>query len=61
MNPSHPILEKLHARFQADKHDAVIREYAELIYGQALLAEGSTPTDPAGFSKKLAEVMEKGL
>ena len=61
VNPSHPILEKLHARFQADKHDAVIRDFAELIYGQALLAEGSVPSDPAGFSKRLADVMTKGL
>jgi molecular chaperone HtpG len=61
VNPSHPILEKLHARFQADKHDAVIRDFAVLIYGQALLAEGSVPSDPAGFSKRLADVMAKGL
>lgn len=61
VNPSHPILEKLQARFEADKHDPVIREFAELLYGQALLAEGSQPRDPAGFSKKLATIMEKGL
>ncbi len=61
VNPSHPILEKLQARFEADNHDPVIREFAELLYGQALLAEGSQPRDPAGFSKKLAIIMEKGL
>ena len=61
INPSHPIMEKLQTRFEADSRDPVVREYAELVYGQALLAEGSPPPDAAAFSKKLADVMEKGL
>jgi molecular chaperone HtpG len=61
LNPKHAIVRKLLERFQQDKHDAVVRDYADLIYGQALLAEGSQPTNPAAFSARLAEVMEKGL
>ena len=61
INPSHAILQKLQARFEQDRRDPVVREFADLIYGQALLAEGNQPPDPAAFSKKLAEVMEKGL
>ncbi len=61
LNPNHPVLRKLLERFQGDEHDTVVRDYAELIYGQALLAEGGQPPDPAAFSKKLADVMEKGL
>ena len=61
VNPAHPILQKLQARFEKDKRDPVVREFAELLYGQALLAEGSQPNDPAGFGKKLADVLERGL
>jgi molecular chaperone HtpG len=61
LNPKHAIVQKLLERFRQDKHDTVVRDYADLIYGQALLAEGSQPTNPAAFSARLAEVMEKGL
>jgi molecular chaperone HtpG len=61
LNPNHPVLQKLLARFQGDEHDSVVREYAELIHGQALLAEGGQPSDPAAFSKRLADLMGKGL
>jgi molecular chaperone HtpG len=61
LNPKHPIVRKLLERFQHDEHDAIVRDYAELIYGQAILAEGGQPSDPASFSKRLAEVMEQGL
>ncbi|MCZ6918309.1 MAG: molecular chaperone HtpG [Gemmatimonadetes bacterium] len=61
VNPAHPILQKLQARFEKDERDPVVREFAELLYGQALLAEGSQPNDPAGFGKKLADVLQRGL
>ena len=61
VNPAHPSLQKLHVRFEKDKRDPVVREFAELLYGQALLAEGGQPIDPAGFGNKLAEVLERGL
>ena len=61
LNPKHPIVRKLLERFQHDEHDAIVRDYAELIYGQAILAEGGQPSNPASFSRRLAEVMEQGL
>ncbi len=61
LNPKHPIVRKLLERFQHDEHDTIVRDYAELIYGQAILAEGGQPSNPASFSRRLAEVMEQGL
>jgi molecular chaperone HtpG len=61
LNPQHAIVRKLLERFRQDSHDTVVRDYADLLYGQALLAEGNQPSDPAAFSARLAEVMEKGL
>ena len=34
-----------------------IQEYADLLYGQALLAEGGQLEDPAGFSQLVAKLM----
>ena len=57
LNPNHPILPKLQALFEKDKDSPLLKEYAELLYGQALLAEGGKLPDPAAFSKRVADLM----
>ena len=61
INPGHAILEKIQAMFDADKDDPRLGEYAELLYGQALLSEGLQPPDPGAFSRKIADLMVKAL
>jgi molecular chaperone HtpG len=61
LNPKHPILEKLHAIHEQDKNDPALEEYAQLLYGQAILAEGGELPRPAQFSKLVAELMMKAL
>ncbi len=48
---------KLQTMFEADKSDPLLKDHAELLFGQALLAEGSQLPDPARFSKLVAELM----
>ena len=57
LNPAHPILASLKSRFEADAEDPLLADYAQLLLGQALLAEGSELPDPVGFSKRVAELM----
>ena len=47
LNPNHPILAKLKAAFAADSTDARLAAYAELLLGQAYLAETGQLSDPA--------------
>jgi molecular chaperone HtpG len=61
LNPSHPLLVQLNAMFEKNGTDPRLSQYAELLYGQALLAEGGQLHDPAAFSKKLADLMLKAL
>ena len=61
MNPNNPILEKLQAKFEADQADATITEYAKLLHGQALLAEGGKLENPAAFSALVSDLMTKAL
>jgi molecular chaperone HtpG len=51
INPAHPMVERLKGE------DKRFREWAELLFDQALLAEGGTLDDPAGFVKRLNELM----
>jgi molecular chaperone HtpG len=61
VNPDHPLLEKLREIGDADRQDPRIAQYAELLLGQAKLAEGASLDDPAAFSRKLADLMTKAL
>ena len=55
INPNHEIFTALQKVYEQDK-DAV-KDYAELLYDQALLIEGFPIENPTEFSKKICEFM----
>ncbi len=57
LNPDHPLFPTLQNLFAKDKE--TLADYAELLYGQALLREGMLPEDPASFSAVLCRLMEE--
>jgi len=61
LNPDHAIMKKLQEIFEADGTDPRLSEYAELLFGQAVLAGGGQLHDPAAFTRKLSGLMEKAL
>ena len=61
LNPKHDLLEKLQERFSTDADDAVLDDYAQLLLGYGLLAEGSDLPDPARFNGLVAKLMLQGL
>jgi molecular chaperone HtpG len=61
LNPGHPLIPRLHALFAENKEDPRLKLYAELLLGQAHLAESGQLPDPSAFSKLLAEVMLRAV
>ncbi len=59
LNPGHGILNKLHDLYEANAEDPQLDDYAQLIYGQAVLAEGGDLPNPGKFSKLIADLMVK--
>jgi len=57
INPSHPLLETMKAVLEKEGRAPVLKEYAELLYNQALLLEGSRPKDPTAFVKSVSKLM----
>jgi molecular chaperone HtpG len=57
INPQHPVMAKLTALFAADPNANQLADYAQLLFGQALLAEGQVPPEPAKFSQLIANLM----
>ncbi|NRA45769.1 MAG: molecular chaperone HtpG [Oligoflexales bacterium] len=52
INPNHPIFEKM-----LDFNDERKNDWAEILYNQALLNEGSPLENPSKFSKQISELM----
>ena len=53
INPAHPIV----ARLKDETDDARFRDWSHILFDQALLAEGGRLEEPAGFVKRLNELM----
>ena len=61
LNPAHSLVTKLQDVFRANKEDPRLALYAELLLGQAHLADSGQLPDPTAFSKVLADVMTQSL
>ncbi len=61
LNPAHPLLLKLQALLEKGSDSQELQNYAQLLFGQALLAEGSPLPDPASYGKLVAELMIRAL
>ena len=59
LNPGHPIMRVLSDIFKENKDDARLGDYAELLYDQALLTEGSPIKDPLRFTRLVSDLMVK--
>jgi molecular chaperone HtpG len=61
INPSHPLIPKLQAIFKESPTDPRLKLYAELLLGQAHLADSGQLPDPNAFSQALADVMIRAV
>jgi molecular chaperone HtpG len=53
INPRHPLV----LRLKAEADDARFADWSHILFDQALLAEGGTLEDPAGFVRRLNDLM----
>lgn len=61
VNPKHPLITRLYAIHQVNPDDPRLREGAEMLLDQALLAEGAAIKNPARFAQRVAELMAKAM
>lgn len=55
VNPDHPVIKRLES--MADEEQ--FGEWSNLLYDQALIAEGALPADPGAFARRIAQLMAK--
>ncbi len=61
INPEHDLLKKLQTIHAENRDDHRISEYAQLLYGQSVLAEGGRLPENADFVKILTRLMTRSL
>ena len=61
LNPGHELVTKLQSIADENKSDPRVSLYAQLLLGQAHLAESGHVPDPGAFSKVLSDLMARGL
>ncbi len=59
INPDHPIVQKLKTIHQQNPADPLLELFGNLLYEQAVIAEGSKIKDPAGFSKRINDLIAR--
>ena len=60
LNPEHPLIAALND-MAADAENPDLKKYANVLWDQALLSEGSPIKDTAAFVKNVTELMLKGI
>jgi molecular chaperone HtpG len=61
INPDHEVVVKMRDRLNRDPDDTVLDDYATILMGYALLAEGSELDDAPKFNQALLRLMQRGL
>jgi len=61
VNPRHPTIKALATRISKEGSGTALESIAKLLLDQARILEGETLPDPAGFSERLAKVIEAGV
>jgi molecular chaperone HtpG len=57
LNPDHPAVTKMFKLFEQNAEDPKVESYGRLFLDQATIAEGSTIKDPAGFARRVNELI----
>lgn len=57
LNPDHAVFKVLQDAYQNDRDS--LKEYAEVLYDQALLVQGLPLEDPAAYARKISDLMVK--
>ncbi|MGE5301595.1 MAG: molecular chaperone HtpG, partial [Acidobacteriota bacterium] len=57
INPAHPLIEAMRSIVERERGLPILKEYIELLYGQAVLLEGSKPEDPSRLVQAVTKLM----
>jgi molecular chaperone HtpG len=57
INPAHELVSSMDEIFKTYKNETLIKDYARVLFEQALMLEGSKPKDPVKFARLVSRIM----
>jgi molecular chaperone HtpG len=61
INPEHELVAKMRTLHASNAEDPALNDFANILYGYALLAEGSEIPEPEKFNEALLRVVTKAV
>ena len=61
LNPDHALVQAMEKLYQKNPADDRVQEIAAVLHDQAVIAEGSRVSDPAGFAKRVNALLVNGI
>ena len=59
LNPDHPVSLYMKELYRKDSSSPILDEYAQVLFGQARLAEGALPVNPSEFTRLLSTLLTR--
>jgi molecular chaperone HtpG len=59
LNMTHPLMARIKALFEKDRGNAALKDYSQMLFDLAVVAEGGKLENPARFSRLVGEAMAK--
>jgi len=59
LNMTHPLMARIKALFEKDRGNAALKDYTQMLFDLAVVAEGGKLENPARFSRLVGEAMAK--
>lgn len=61
INPRHPLIDQLDSMAAQGTESESLKDAADLLFDQARIIQGEPVTDPAGFARRMAQFLQRGL
>jgi molecular chaperone HtpG len=61
INPDHELVVRMRSRMEQNPEDPILGDFADILFGYALLAEGSEVSEPRRFNEALLRVIGKAI
>ena len=61
LNMAHPLIGKIKALFENDRDNQALKDYSEMLFDLALIAEGGKLDNPSKFSRLVGDAMAKAV
>lgn len=61
LNMSHQLMEKIKDLFEADRDNAALKDYSQMLFDLAMVAEGGKLDNPSRFSKQVGDALASAL